>query len=94
MGKFKFHNDSPMLKYCQKSLNSRCFSSLALAFASIEQNKASNDILLRIEKSLNSKMGNCIDFENAILKNKKYIKDKPRVHYSLRKYKIWILMIF
>ena len=25
---FKFHNDAPMLKYCQKSLNSCCFGSL------------------------------------------------------------------
>ena len=25
---FKFHNDAPILKYCQKSLNSWCFSSL------------------------------------------------------------------
>ena len=32
---FKFHNDDPMLKYCQKSSNSRFFSSLASAFAGI-----------------------------------------------------------
>ena len=32
---FKFHNDAPMLKYCQNSLNSCCFSSLSSAFASI-----------------------------------------------------------
>ena len=32
-------------------------------------------------------MGNRIDFENVILKNEKTIKGKPRVYYSLRKYK-------
>ena len=26
---FKFQNDAPILKYCQKTLNSCCFSSLA-----------------------------------------------------------------
>ena len=29
---FKFQSDDPILKYCQKSLNSCCFSSLASAF--------------------------------------------------------------
>ena len=33
----KFHNDAPILKYCQKSLNSCCFSSLASDFASIKK---------------------------------------------------------
>ena len=32
-------------------------------------------------------MGNRIDFESAILKNKKRIKGEPKVHYSLMKYK-------
>ena len=32
-------------------------------------------------------MGDCIDFSNAILKNKIKLKVKPRVYYSLRKYK-------
>ena len=49
---FKFQNDYPILKYCQKSLNSCCFSSLALYFASINHNKASNAISLRIKESL------------------------------------------
>ena len=31
-------------------------------------------------------MGNCIDFSNAMLKNEKEIKGKPRVYYSLKKY--------
>ena len=58
----KFHNDAPMLKCCQKSLN-RCFLSIsAPAFASIEQTKATNVISLRIEESLKSKLGNRIDF--------------------------------
>ena len=35
---------------------------------------------------MKSEVGNCIDFENDILKNEIYI-GKPRVYYSLRKYK-------
>ena len=45
---FVFHKDDPILIYCQKSLNSCCFSSLASAFASINQIKATNAISLRI----------------------------------------------
>ena len=45
---FKFQNDAPILKYCQKSLNSFCFSSLASDFASINHNKAANAIPFRI----------------------------------------------
>ena len=44
MESFKFQNDAPILKYCQKSLNSCCFSSLASYFASINHNKATNAI--------------------------------------------------
>ena len=75
---FKFQNDAPILKYCQKSLNSCCFSSLASAFTSINHNKAANDISLRIEKYLKIKIGNCIDFANDILKRKKGIMVKLR----------------
>ena len=32
-------------------------------------------------------MGNRIDFANSILKNERNIKGRPRVYYSLRKYK-------
>ena len=46
---FKFQNDTPILKYCQKTLNSCCLSSLALAFASINHNFAANAISMRIE---------------------------------------------
>ena len=46
---FKFQNDAPILKYCMKSLNICCFSSLALQCACISHNKAFNDISLRIE---------------------------------------------
>ena len=87
MENFKFHNDSPMLKYCQKSFTSCFFSSLDSAFDSIKQIKATNDISLCIEESLKSKVGNHIDFANNILKNKKRIKAEPRAYYSLRKYK-------
>ena len=71
MQNFKFHSDLPMLKYCQKSLNSCCFSGLASTFDSIKQTKAENDISLRIEESLKSKAGNRIDNVNTILKNEK-----------------------
>ena len=66
-----FYSDVPMLKYRQKLFNSCCFSSLASAFASIKQTKADNYILLFIEEYLNSKVDNCIYFENSILKNEK-----------------------
>ena len=71
---FKFHNDVPILKYCQKSLNSCCFSSLLSYFASIEQATYANAISLQIEETLKIKTGNRIDFLNAILKNEKRSK--------------------
>ena len=40
-----------------------------------------------IEEYLKSKVGNPIDFANAILKNEKTMKGEPKVHYSLLKYK-------
>ena len=83
----KSKNDAPILKYCQKSLNRCCSSSLASAFSSINNNKADNAISLRIEESLESEVCNRIDSANAILKNEKRIKGEPRVYYSLRKYK-------
>ena len=85
MKSFKLYNDAPILKYCQKSLNSCCFSSLSSDFASINHKKASNDISLRIEESLESEVGNRIDFANAILKNEK--KGEHKMYYSLVKYK-------
>ena len=83
---FKFQNDAPILKYCQKSLNGCCFSSLVSASASINHNKASNDIPLRIKYSLESEVGNRIDFTNDILKGKNINKVETKVHYSLIKY--------
>ena len=71
-GKIKFYIDYSMLKYRQKSLNSCSFSSLASAFSIIKQTKAYNDISLCIKESLKSKVGNRIDFANAILKNEKF----------------------
>ena len=68
---FKFQNDAPILKYCQKTLNGCCFSSLASAFASINRFNSDNAISMRIEESLKSEVGNRIDFENGILKRKK-----------------------
>ena len=81
---FKFHNDAPMLKYFQKLLNIFCFSILASSFAGILKTQSINNISLRIEESLKSKMGNRIDFAKAILKNEKIIKGEPRVYYILR----------
>ena len=76
---FKFQNDAPILKYFQKSLNSCCFSSLASSFDGIYHNKASNAISLRIEESLESEVGNRIDFANDILKKIR----ETKVHYVL-----------
>ena len=42
---------------------------------------------MRIEESLNSEVGHCIDFSNDILKNKKINRDETKVHYNLIKYK-------
>ena len=46
---FKFHNDAPMLKYCQRSLNRCCFNSLASDVATIEKTNYDNAISLHIE---------------------------------------------
>ena len=73
-----------MLKYCQKSLNSCCFSSLASDFVSIKQIKATKDVSMCIEEPLKSEVGNHIDIKNAILI---FLKGEQRVYYSLRKYK-------
>ena len=61
-------SDAPIFKYCQKSLNIYCFRSLEAAFASINHNNDANAISLRIKESLKSEVGNCIDFEDNILK--------------------------
>ena len=46
---FVFHKDTPILRYCQKTLNICCFSSLVSAFASIKHFKAANAISIRIK---------------------------------------------
>ena len=46
---FMFYKDAPILSYCQKTLNSCCFSSLAPAFASIKHFKAFNAICIHIK---------------------------------------------
>ena len=84
---FEFQNDAPILQYCQKSLNSCCFSSLASSFASINHNNNANSISLRIKESLESEVGNRIDFSNDILKNKKRSRGESKVYYNLIKYK-------
>ena len=87
MENIKYYNDAPMLKYRQKLLNIFCFSCLVSAFSIIEQTKAVNDISFFIEESLKSKMGNRIDYANAILINEITVKGKPRVYYIVKKYK-------
>ena len=82
-----FHKDAQILSYCQKTLNSCCFSSLASAFASIKHFKAGNDIYIRIKESLKSEVGNRIDFSNEIMLNHKRNKGEARVNYKLIKYK-------
>ena len=42
---------------------------------------------MRTEEYLKSEVGNCIHFENDILKNKKIKVGETRVHYNLIKYK-------
>ena len=80
---FKFQIDAPFLKYCQKTLNSCCFGRLASEFASINHYNAAIYISLRIEESLKSEVGKCIDFENNILKNNKRNKGEARVTFAL-----------
>ena len=70
----KFQSMALMLKYRQNSLNSCCFSSLASAFDSINQTKASNYIGTHTEESLTIKVVNHTDYSNAILKNQKKLK--------------------
>ena len=82
-----FHKDAPILIYRQKSLNSCCFSSLASAFASINQSKVADAISLRIKESLKSEVRNRIHFATDNMQNKKRNKGETRVHYSLEKYK-------
>ena len=82
----KFRSKSLMLKYRQKSLNSCCFSSLESSFDSINQNKDSNAIVIRIEESLKSQVGNQNDFANAILKNEKRVKGEQKLYYIMRRY--------
>ena len=81
---FLFQNNAPILKYFQKSLNGCCFNSLALALASINHSKAESDISLRVEYSLESAVGNHIDFIDY---KKRQKKGENKVQYSLIKYK-------
>ena len=46
---FKFQNDAPILKHCQKSFNSCFFNILESSFVVIELIKAANYVSLRIE---------------------------------------------
>ena len=68
-GEIKFHSNAPMLNYCQNSLNSCCFSSLASDFDGINKTKAVNAIAMRVETVSTIQVGNRSDFSNATLKN-------------------------
>ena len=46
---FVFHKYATILNFCQKTLNSCCFSSLASAFASKKNFKSDNAISIRIK---------------------------------------------
>ena len=81
-----FHKDAPILSHFQKTFNSCCFSSLESAFASNKHFKAANAISIHIKESLKSEVGNCIDFANEIMLNRKRNKGEARVHYKLIKY--------
>ena len=63
-----------MLKYCQESSNSYCFSSLVSAFDIINQTKAANSIAICIEESLKIEVGNRVDFDNDILNNERKLR--------------------
>ena len=84
---FVFHKDAPILNFCQKTLNSCCFISLASAFASNKHFKSANAISIRIKESLKSEVGSRIDFANEIMLNRKINKGEARLHYKLIKYK-------
>ena len=84
---FRFQNDAPIISYCQNTLNSCCFSSLELAFASNKHFKAANAISIRIKESLKSEVGNRIYFANEIMLNCKRNKGETRVNYKLIKNK-------
>ena len=84
----KIQKDAPIISYCQKTLNSCCFSSLASVFSSIKHFKSKNAILIRIKESLESEVGNHIDFANDIMLNHKINKGEARVYYQLIKYRL------
>ena len=83
----KFQIDDPILKYCQKSLNSCSFSSLASDFAIINHNNSANAISMHIEESLKNEVSNRIDLANDILKDNKRNEGKAKVYFKMIKYK-------
>ena len=86
MQEIKFHIDAPMLKYCQITSNSCCFSILASDFDITNQVKSDNAISNRIEESLTNKVcfRICIYFANAVLKNQKIVKGNQKLYYNLK----------
>ena len=64
------------------------------AFVSIKKIKSDNDISLRIEESSKSKVGNRIDFSNAILENEKNLKANQEFIIARENIKRRDLMIF
>ena len=62
---------------------------MASDFESINKIKAANDISKRTGEALTSEVGfrNHIDFENAVLKNQKRVKDEQKLYYKLNMFK-------
>ena len=85
-----------MIKYCQITPNSCCFSSLASDFDSINKIKAANAKSKCIDESLTSQVGfsNSIDFKNSVLKKLKIIKGEQKLYYKLKMFKIRVLLIY
>ena len=84
----KFNINDAMLKYCQNTLNSCCFSSLASDFEIINQSKAANSISNHIKELFTSQLcfRNHIGFANSVLKNRKIIKGEQVLYYNMKRY--------
>ena len=84
--KVQFHPEAPLKQYHQKSSNSCCLSSLALAFHCIGNSRAVTALVNFIEESLNlqtEEFKNIIYFANAIMKNRRRIKGEQNLQYNL-----------
>ena len=90
--KVKFHSKAPMLKYCQKSLNSFCLSSLVSDFSSFKQTKDANTTSKRIKEYFKSEVGNRIYIQILFIKSKNK-GEKKSVLQPEEIIKRWALLI-